>query len=518
VFFDAGLRDERGRQGAVPTYWITEITSQLAEHTVQVYDRAMQSDLLSEFYRSAPATSCFEEPANLLSDEGFFGWKDAIFYGRCSRGTLQRSPRRDLCDVSEYAVWHDGRCSLPFDPAEVAENLRRERYVPIPQPWSRWTFDLIQKTYYSVRPYLNVTCRRPLQRVYLKRRRGLSFPQWPVDTSVERLCEMLMSMVCERSRDKKIPFIWFWPEGAEGCVMLTHDVEERAGLDFCEQLMDLDEAFGLRSAFQVVPEGRYPLPIGFIDETRGRGFEVNVQDLNHDGMLFHDRVEFGRRAILIEHYRQKFGANGFRSAAMYRNEEWYDQLHFQFDMSIPNVAHLEPQRGGCCTVMPYFVGSMIELPLTTTQDYSLFHILGDYSLSLWEQQIDLILRKNGLISFLVHPDYIRGGRERDVYLELLRYLAHMREHRKLWFALPGEVNDWWRQRAAMELLPEELGWTIRGPGSERAEIAYASVIDGELVYELSPEKRPQRHVQFRFREKPADWPIPSAEPTHLGSA
>jgi hypothetical protein len=83
---------------------------------------------------------------------------------------------------------------------------------------------------------------------------------------------MLMSMVCERSRDKKIRFIWFWPEGAEGCVMLTHDVEERAGLDFCEQLMDIDEAFGLRSAFQVVPEGRYTLPIGFIDETRGRGF------------------------------------------------------------------------------------------------------------------------------------------------------------------------------------------------------------------------------------------------------
>src|ERR1700757_4456120 len=106
----------------------------------------MQSDLLSEFYRSAPAANCFDEPTNLLSDEGFFGWKDAIFYGRCSRGTLQRSPILDVCDISEYAVWHDGRCSLPFNPAEVAENLRRERYVPIQQPWSRWTFDLIQKT------------------------------------------------------------------------------------------------------------------------------------------------------------------------------------------------------------------------------------------------------------------------------------------------------------------------------------------------------------------------------------
>ena len=53
-------------------------------------------------------------------------------------------------------------------------------------------------------------------------------------------------------------------------------------------------------------------------------------------------------------------------------------------MSVPNVAHLEPQRGGCCTVMPYFVGDVLELPLTTIQDYSLFHILGDYSTTLWK--------------------------------------------------------------------------------------------------------------------------------------
>jgi hypothetical protein len=28
-------------------------------------------------------------------------------------------------------------------------------------------------------------------------------------------------------------------------------------------------------------------------------------------------------------------------------------LCFAYDMSIPNVAHLDPQRGGCCTIMPF---------------------------------------------------------------------------------------------------------------------------------------------------------------------
>ena len=84
-------------------------------------------------------------------------------------------------------------------------------------------------------------------------------------------------------------------------------------------------------------------------------------------------------------------------------------------MSVPNVAHLEPQRGGCCTVTPYFVGKIVELPLTATQDYSLFHIIGDYSIALWKKQIDLIRKRHGLISFCTHPGYLIEPRARAVY-------------------------------------------------------------------------------------------------------
>ena len=94
---------------------------------------------------------------------------------------------------------------------------------------------------------------------------------------------------------------------------------------------------------------------------------------------------------------------------MCRNQEWYDALDFNSYMSVSNVAHLEPQRGGRSTVMPFFIGRILELPLTTVQDYSLFHILGDYSIDLWKRQIDLIRERNGLISFITHPDYLRGS-------------------------------------------------------------------------------------------------------------
>ena len=119
----------------------------------------------------------------------------------------------------------------------------------------------------------------------------------------------------------------------------------------------------MRASFQLVPEGRYDIPPGVLDEIRRRGFEVNVHDLNHDGRLFTDRDEFRRRALRINAYAREFGARGFRSGVLYRRPEWYDALEIAYDMSVPNVGHLEVQRGGCCTVMPYFIGRIVELPL-----------------------------------------------------------------------------------------------------------------------------------------------------------
>ena len=174
---------------------------------------------------------------------------------------------------------------------------------------------------------------------------------------------------------RRMPFVWFWPDGAEGCVMMTHDVESTAGRAFCGELMDLDDSFEIASAFQLVPEAESFE--GLWGAIRSKGFEVNLHDLNHDGTLFQNKREFMRRAAKINRYAREFQCQGFRSGGMYREQTWYDAFEFDYDMSVPSAAHLEPQRGGCCTTMPYFIGDILELPLTTTQDYSLFHILGE---------------------------------------------------------------------------------------------------------------------------------------------
>jgi len=95
------------------------------------------------------------------------------------------------------------------------------------------------------------------------------------------------------------------------------------------------------------------------------------------------------------------------------------------------------------------------------------------------------MEKHGLISFIVHPDYVAGSRERTFYEALLTHLADLRRENDVWIATPGEVDRWWRQRAEMKLVKDHLGWHIEGPGSERARIAYASQKDGRVSYTYS---------------------------------
>ncbi|MGA2003867.1 MAG: hypothetical protein ABSG70_10820 [Terriglobales bacterium] len=295
-----------------------------------------------------------------------------------------------------------------------------------------------------------------------------------------------MQLLIRTQKLESIPFVWFWPDGASSGVVMTHDVETATGRDFCESLMDLNDSYGIPASFQVIPEERYGVPESFLDSIRRRGFEVNVQDLNHDGRLYNDRTEFVRRAARINEYGRQFRAAGFRSAILYRRQEWYSDLEFSYDMSVPSTGHLEPQRGGCCTVLPYFVGKLLEIPVTTTQDYSLFNYLRKFSIDLWKEQIDLILQKNGLMSFIVHPDYIIDERENGVYKQLLAHLASLRGPRNLWITAPVEVDRWWRQRSKLEIVNDGGSWRIEGEGSERARIALASEEDGKLVFRMQP--------------------------------
>lgn len=437
---------------------------------------------VNEYFRCPEGAAELHSPGRLSDDGGYFCFgRELVCYGQTAGGHRARTAEEPLYNAFEDIRFRDCRVELPFDPAEVAGNLRYERYISAGQSaGAKRLRAAVRSAYYFMRPLLPVRVRKHLQKAHLEGWQDISFPRWPVDASVDTLMEKLLALAIKSRGGESIPFIWFWPEGANGCAIMTHDVETQLGVDLCSKLMDMNEEFSVPSSFQVVPEERYPVPATYLEGIRRRGFEVNVHDLNHDGRLYWDFEEFKRRAQKINRYGKEFGAAGFRAGVLYRNQDWYRMLDFEYDTSVPSVAHLDPQRGGCCTVMPYFVGDMVELPLTATQDYSLFHILNDYSTALWEQQFKIILAKHGLINVIVHPDYINGPREEAVYRDLLQLYCRVRKEENVWIALPKEVNRWWRQRSRMKLVAENGQWQIEGAGKERARIALAS-LDGDRV-------------------------------------
>jgi hypothetical protein len=444
-----------------------------------------------DYYRCPVNVPEFVTSQSVRPSEGFFCFGSGVVcYGKAS-GTTRSRVTEKLFDASQHVEFQNGSIILPFDLNQSLNNLRCERYVGR-EKGNRWIeSSWIKNAYYRLRPALPISFRKHLQRVYLSGWETISFPAWPVDRSVDLLFEHLLVLVMKKMQINQLPFIWFWPEGHRACAVVTHDVETAAGRDFSERLMDIDDEYGIKASFQVVPEKRYEASLNYLETIRQRGFEVNVQGLDHEGNLFQDKDSFLRAAERINEYAEQFGALGFRSPVLYRNVDWLQYLNFSYDMSVPNVARLEAQRGGCCTVMPYALPSgMTELPLTTTEDYTLFHILKDPSISLWKEQMSLIRERHGLISFIVHPDYITSYPAQGVYKELLGELVRLRSDEGVWVTLPREVDRWWRQRSQLKLVAAENGWRIEGAGSEHARVAYAC-LDGErLSYQIEGSRTP----------------------------
>jgi hypothetical protein len=67
-----------------------------------------------------------------------------------------------------------------------------------------------------------------------------------------------------------------------------------------------------------------------------------------------------------------------------------------------------------------------------------------------------------------------------LYKSLLAYLYQLRAESKLWIALPGEVDLWWRARDRMKLVYHNQKWRIEGEDSQRARIAYA-ILEGDRI-------------------------------------
>ena len=232
---------------------------------------------LTQYYRCPSHSPRVALRDALSENSGYFRIGEEIVYGKCSQQAPASSPQQTLHDALQDTVIEGGISYLSFDPAQVADNLRFELYPESSSDSRSMVDSTIVNFYYLLRPWLPVSARKYLQRIRLSGWRSIPFPHWPVDRTVDKVFEKLFLLSLRAQEGRRIPFIWFWPNGAPSCAIMTHDVETVQGRDYCSSLMDIDESFGIQASFQVVPEQRYEVTSAYLDSIRNRGFEVAVQ-------------------------------------------------------------------------------------------------------------------------------------------------------------------------------------------------------------------------------------------------
>ncbi|HAJ78723.1 MAG TPA: hypothetical protein DCO75_03045 [Fibrobacteres bacterium] len=249
--------------------------------------------------------------------------------------------------------------------------------------------------FYFFKPFVPRFLQIFIRRQIIRRKRIQYSSIWPVN---EQACS--------------IPVNWKgWQEGKQFALILQHDVDTQRGHDNCRRLMDIEEKFGMRSTFYLVPE-RYRVSQPLIDEIKQRGFGIGVHGLKHDGKLFLSYNTFKTNAEKINGYLRIWNTSGFSSPSMISRLDWMHHLEIDYSTSTFDTDPFEPQPEPVNTIFPFVVkntdesNGFVELPYTLPQDFTLFILMQEKNISIWKRKTEWIAEHGGMALVNTHPDYM----------------------------------------------------------------------------------------------------------------
>ena len=412
-----------------------------------------------------------------LRDFSFFGnvVPDSAVAGILAGSGRGWRPAERICDAAgrpRAAIWQDdhGDVFLPFDPGDVMRGFWSEGYQQTGRTaMARGGRTALLRAYYLARPVLPRQVQLRLRHAFTRVQARSVFPRWPLEDSLHALYAWLFGLLAELA-GRPVPFLAPWPDGRTWALVLTHDVETAAGCQDIELLRAPERELGYQSSWNFVPL-RYQVADSTLRALQAEGCEVGVHGLRHDGRDIGSRRLLAKRLPVMREYAGRWQAAGFRSPGTLRRWDLMPQLGFDYDSSYSDTDPYEPQPGGCCSYLPFFNESMVELPITLPQDHTMFAILQLTDAGTWLNKAQLLRERQGMVLALTHPDYARDPRVAAGYRSLLQ---RFRDDETAWHALPREVATWWRQRACSALRRDGDGWRIEGPAAASGRIGYAT--------------------------------------------
>jgi hypothetical protein len=295
-------------------------------------------------------------------------------------------------------------------------------------------------SYYMVKPFIPRGIQLYVRRKVIESKRSRNRNIWPINETAS-----------------KPPVNWRgWPYGKRFALVLTHDVETENGYNKFRTLLKLEKNLGFLSSYNFVAR-KYNVSMETVKHIQSNNFEIGVHGLYHDGKYFKSREEFEKRAKAINHYLKKWGAVGFRAPAMHHNLDWISDLDILYDASTFDTDPFEPQSDGMKTIFPFWYQSSentergyVELPYTLPQDFTLFILLREKTINIWEKKLDWIAANGGMALLNVHPDYMnfdnRNSRKEEYqaeyYMEFLEYLSNKYKG-EYWNPLPKDLAMFW---------------------------------------------------------------------------
>jgi peptidoglycan/xylan/chitin deacetylase (PgdA/CDA1 family) len=347
--------------------------------------------------------------------------------------------------------------------SETSEPLiRRYLFEEYLSPHKRMPSSSVM-TYYRVKRFIPLSMRHWINYAAVHARLRDAFPNWPCETALLDLWHHWLRESLDAIGQQDPWHVAFWPNGKRCCIALTHDVESPSGFARMERMADLEERYGFKSSWNL-PLAQYPIDWKALERLRARGFELGAHGLAHDGRMFRSRHDFEVCKLLVERLAGEHDLRGFRGPSTLRNAEWIGTMAFEYDSTFSDTDPYEPQPGGTCSLFPFFLSEMVELPYTLPQDHTLIHLVRRSPLSTWVTKAHWIQSLGGMILVLTHPDYSGDDQHISNYEELLKVLSDF----DAWRALPYEVAQWWRDRARLKLTLRDGKPSIEGPAARRA--------------------------------------------------
>lgn len=325
-----------------------------------------------------------------------------------------------------------------FDPEKTIASLLYEKYF------------IKKRPIYTYLPfhYHKIPCRvflNNLQTIVKKNFYKKKFPDWPIESSVETLRYLILKLA-----NKKIQKKTFWPKNKKYAIALTHDVDTQTGFKNIPFLLKVEEKYGLTSLWNIVGH-YYKIDYKYLDMLAKQGHEIGLHGFNHDNKLpFLKKTDIELRLQKCSELLQRYEIKGFRSPSLLRSDKLFEVLpkFFSYDSSIPDTEVYSPigNNNGCCTVFPFIINGLVELPLTIPQDAVLLNL--GYNpkkvYSIWINKLKWIKSVGGLAVINTHPEKHFSGNK--IMSELYEdFIEEVIKDSEAWITNPYDIVKYWNK-------------------------------------------------------------------------